>query len=210
MPSVTRSSRPRSTSATDNREQALYNAMETLLAQGDSFTTVSVEALARQAGMARSTFYLHFRDKGELVARLMTRVTDEIIQAASLWFDAPGKAEPEGLETAIRGIAGVYERHRAIMQAVVETAAYDLEVARLFRDMMDTLRAENRHTVARAQAAGLIGPAVTGEVVDVLTWTIERNCHQLLGGGAAHRERVIAAMVHVARSALYASGPAAS
>lgn len=151
MPSVTRTPRARAESASENIEQSLYNAMERLLARGSPFTTVSVGALSREAGIARSTFYLHFRDKGELVARLMTRVTDEIVRAVSLWFAASGKAGRDDLATAIRAIAEAYERYRAIMQAVVETAAYDLEVERLFHGMMDTLSAENRHTVARAR-----------------------------------------------------------
>jgi AcrR family transcriptional regulator len=49
----------------------LLEAMERLLSQGQSFSALTVETLASEAGIARATFYLRFKDKSALVASLL-------------------------------------------------------------------------------------------------------------------------------------------
>ena len=63
-------------------EDRLLGATERLIEQGFSFATLTVEQLATEAGIARATFYLHFSDKSELVAKLMVRVTQEVVGSA--------------------------------------------------------------------------------------------------------------------------------
>ena len=85
MASVTR--RVRQANVADialGMEERLQLALERLLAGGLTITAMSIEALAREAGIARATFYLHFRDKGELIARLIARVEDEVVGAGGL------------------------------------------------------------------------------------------------------------------------------
>jgi hypothetical protein len=72
MPSVTR---PAQTNRSDQREateQRQFAATEELVREG-SFTEVSVERLAA-AGISRSTFCVHFQDKGDLVRKLSKTV----------------------------------------------------------------------------------------------------------------------------------------
>ena len=45
-------------------------ATEKLLVEGVSFTELGVQRIATEAGIARSTFYLYFRGKTELLVRL--------------------------------------------------------------------------------------------------------------------------------------------
>ena len=102
-------------------EDQLLRAMEQLLAEGESFSAVSIERLTAAAGLARATFYLHFRDKAELVTRLMGRVREEIVASAGLWFEHAELAQREDMRTALHGILGVYQKHHVIIDAVVET-----------------------------------------------------------------------------------------
>ncbi|MEU6203817.1 helix-turn-helix domain-containing protein, partial [Micromonospora musae] len=62
MPSITR----RRSGGSDRRlsvEAQILAATERLLAEGESFTELGVQRIAREAGVARSTFYMHFADK---------------------------------------------------------------------------------------------------------------------------------------------------
>lgn len=204
MTSVTRRRRSRGTEPRIGTEEAIVAAMERLLAQGNSFTSVSVEELAQEAGISRSTFYMHFRDKGELVRRLMNHVTAELVGALAVWFESPQGNDRNRLLAAIRGVAQAYEKHRAIMHAIVETTAYDADVARLFQEMLARLAGEARNLVKRAQRKGLADAELPLEVADALTWMVERCCHQLLAAKRpAQRERVIEAMVHIIWNAIY-------
>jgi TetR/AcrR family transcriptional regulator, ethionamide resistance regulator len=153
-------------------EDQLLRAMEQLLAEGESFSTVSIERLTGAAGLARATFYLHFRDKAELVTRLMGRVREEIVASAGLWFEHAELARREDMRRALRGILGVYQKHHVIIDAVVETARTDAGVAKLWQETLDALCAESREAFRHLHQAGRAHPAATPLLADVLTWSV--------------------------------------
>ena len=68
-------------------EAKLLAAVERLLESGESYTEISVERLAREAGVARSTFYVYFNDKGHLLQKLTEDVIADFLVAASGWWD---------------------------------------------------------------------------------------------------------------------------
>jgi AcrR family transcriptional regulator len=204
MPSVTRRSKPREVLPASSVEEALVGAMERLVAGGRSFTAVSVDELAREAGIARSTFYLHFRDKGELVQSLMQRLMGEVLQAAAVWLARPVEATSEDLRAALAGMVAAYQQHRAVMHAMVETAAYDAEVSRMFHEKMDFMIGQTRLAIRRVQQAGRAQPGVTADVADVLVWALERNCHRLPADSKpAQVAKVVDALVHVVWRSIY-------
>lgn len=204
MPSITRRAKPRVAVPAANVEELLIGAMERLVDAGQSFTSVSVEELAREAGIARSTFYLHFRDKGELVQSLMQRVMTEVLAAVAGWFAQPQVPDRPALRAAIAGVVAAYQQHRAVMLAAVETAAYDPDVARIFDDKMQIMARQTRRAVEGvARAKGATAPLP--EVSDILVWALERSCHQLLGNKTpAQVERIVDALTHVCWHSLYA------
>lgn len=167
-----RRSRSREAIARPKIEDKLLLAMEQLLEQGHAFSAVSIEQLTGAAGLARATFYLHFRDKAELVTRLMGRVREEIVASAGLWFEHAELARREDMRRALRGILGVYQKHHVIIDAVVETARTDAGVAKLWQETLDALCAESREAVRHLHQAGRADPAATPLLADVLTWSV--------------------------------------
>ncbi len=202
MTSITRRTGERGRDRRTVMEENLQQAMERLLEKGNSFTQVSVEQLAAEAGISRATFYLHFRDKGELVARLMARVTTEIVEAASLV--SPETVTQAELRKTVKAVVTIYRRHYAVMAAIVETAAYDDQVDALFRDMMDRLVDVNRRALARLKQAELLPTELPPQVADVITWAFERSCHQLVHGRKpAQVNAVIDALTHIIWKSVY-------
>src|SRR6184192_1954998 len=122
MASVTR--RPHSDRAARRGEIArrLLVAVEKLLADGENFTEVSVERLVGEAGVSRSTFYVYFEDKGDLLKVLTEDVMTEVIDAARGWWELPREADRADVETAMRVIAAAYRGHVTLMAAVVEAS----------------------------------------------------------------------------------------
>ena len=186
-------------------EDRLLLAMEKLLAGGQGFGSVSVEQLTAAAGLARATFYLHFRDKSELLTRLMGRVREEIVASAGLWFEHAELAQREDMRRALRGILGVYHKHHVIIDAVVITAAGDPQLARLWRETLDALSAESREAIQRLRQAGRTHAEATPLLADVLTWSVN---HCALHYGAALRgarlEKLVDTLTHVCWNAIVA------
>jgi AcrR family transcriptional regulator len=181
----------------------LLRAMEQLLANGESFSTVSIDRLSELAGIARATFYLHFRDKAELVAHLVEQVQREIVSAAGRWFEDASTTTKDDMARTLRGIIGTYREHHVILSAMAQTAATNDEVAALSRKMREQLCAQSRKAVRELREAGLAHPDADDRVAEVLTLAIDHVATfnpELLG------EKAFAATVntwtHIAWTAL--------
>jgi AcrR family transcriptional regulator len=129
VPSTTR----RPSAGTDRRaavEARILEATERLLAGGASFTELGVQRLAQEAGVARSTFYLHFSDKTALLLRLTGPLAGG---AFELVEKAPPTAGLDAMTAAFGEVVAYYRARRHLLAAVLEVIAYD-PVARAFWD----------------------------------------------------------------------------
>ena len=59
-------------------KRRLLDATERLMRDGASFTELSVDRLATEAGISRASFYIYFEDKGHLLRRLASQVFDDL------------------------------------------------------------------------------------------------------------------------------------
>lgn len=180
--------------------------MERLFEQGQNFATVTVEELARETGISRATFYLHFKDKGELVARLMGRLTQEVVVSAGEWFDAKGQSGPQTVKQALTGIVTTFRKHHAIVSAVTATAGHDDTVARLHEEMMLRLCEHSRHALAWVKANNPGLEVHWDMMADVLTWCVEQYCARFVGQyDEAQLEALIDTFAHICNSAIFAT-----
>lgn len=160
----------------------LLAAAERLLAEGTSFAAISVEQLITGAEIARSTFYVYFEDKGALVLELADRVTRQVGEAASAWFKLQPGSTPDDLRSALGKIAEEYARHRYMLAAVAEAAAYDERVRAQYAGVMEHRFDDMATSFRDQQLAGLIAPDLDVEAVAPwLAWMIERGLYQLTG-----------------------------
>ncbi len=207
MPSVTRNRKDSPQQSAKRREaieQSLVNATNELVAGGQSFTEISVNELARTAGISRSTFYVYFRDKGDLVGRISQQMTNELIVATSCWIPYAEKAVWADIRQTVLNLMSVYERHGALMAALIETAAYDAEVAELSRQMMTRLVDQIRVGYDRITADNKHNPVGNGDVVKVLPFMLERCCYfYARGRPASELEWLAESMTQVLWSSLY-------
>jgi len=184
-------------------EDRLLAATERLLEQGHRFAALSVEQLTDEAGIARGTFYLHFRDKGELVARLMSQVTEEIIASTGTWMSDADAADHHELQQALVGMVATFKKHQAILAAVNDIAPYDQTVAGLYKTMVDRICAQSRVSLGIIRRKGLSRPGATDDVAEVLSWMIVMYCARFVG------ERNGAELTRLAESLGYISASTA-
>lgn len=199
MPSVTRKRAGASRPAAPAR---LIEATERLLGSGTPYIELSVEQLCSEAGVARSTFYVHFRDKAELVMRVGERMLEQLTEAADAWWVLG--ADREELHAATRRLVDVYAAHRAVFMALDETAVYDPGL----REVQDAMIDRHAQPLARLIEAGRLHGTVRGELhtretVIALVGMIQAACARLAGGDEDGLERLAEAITSIAWHALY-------
>jgi AcrR family transcriptional regulator len=123
---------------------------------------------------------VYFEDKGALVLELADRVTRQVGEAASAWFKLQPGATRDGLRFALGEIAEEYARHRHMLAAVAEAAAYDERVRAQYAGVMEHRFDDMSTSFREQQLAGLIAPDLDVEAVAPwLAWMIERGLYQL-------------------------------
>jgi len=200
----------RTTQASRARRRAairheLLGAVERCL-ESTTFTELSVERLVREAGIARSTFYVYFEDKGDLLAALVEDVIDALIEAAGHWWRLAPDAEKADLREAMEQIADTYRTHRVVMAAAVEASAYDERIAEQVASLVDRAVAAVAVHIRDGQGAGSVDRSLDPRQTAVwLTWMTERGLFQLVSPADAEQtDRLLQAMTDIVWNVLYA------
>ena len=109
-------------------ESRALAALEAALGGGTPFSEIAVESIASQAGISRSTFYLYFSDKTELLARAADRLKDLVFRSG---WTVGRTGRSGGLDDYIRTLEGIvarYRDHSALLAAVNQVAQFDERV----------------------------------------------------------------------------------
>src|SRR5262245_36992833 len=89
-------------------EADILAATRRLLVGGASFTELGVQQISAEAGVARSSFYVHFRDKIDLLVRLAAQLMAPTFDATSAWRPSDGV---EGLVDTFLHVLSFYRQH---------------------------------------------------------------------------------------------------
>jgi TetR/AcrR family transcriptional regulator, ethionamide resistance regulator len=208
MSSITRKHRSARANRRELMRRELLSVVERLLEEGDSYTSLSVERLVAEAGISRSTFYVYFQDKGELLRALLEDLTDELMKAARQWWDlAPATASREDVRTALRGFAETYRRHGRLFAAAAEVAAYDPQLGPFFGRFVDTAAAELVVHIRGGQLHGGVDASLDAvRTAAWLTWMAERGLYQLLASAPKDEaQRLADALADIVWNTLYAA-----
>jgi TetR/AcrR family transcriptional regulator, ethionamide resistance regulator len=193
----------------------LLDAVEALLAEGTSFTELPVERLVAEAGVSRSTFYVHFGDKGTLLRELTGDLVDRLLAAGRGWWGGDAPASRSDLRGRVTVIVETYRPHAELMRAVTDTSAHDPAVREVFRELTGRYVAELTDHIERGQAAGTVRRDLPARATaEMLTWMAERGLGQMLrtpapdGSGDAREpvtpvERTVEAFTAIVWNALY-------
>lgn len=162
-------------------ESRLLEATERLMGEGASFTELSVDRLAGEAGISRASFYIYFEDKGHLLRRLATAVFGDLAAAGERWWGAAGRHDPDDLRAAISGIIATYRRHQPVLIALSEMSGYDQATAQTYRELLTAISERVHQVIDSGQADGSIRPEIPpATTASALTLMTERACQQNL------------------------------
>jgi AcrR family transcriptional regulator len=209
MPSVTRRSQGNRAQRRAEMRDRLLAVVERLLDEGETYTELSVERLVSDAQISRSTFYVYFEDKGDLLRAWFAQIIEEIEAAAAGWWALDGDAGRDEVHAALDAIVRAYRPHVTLMAAVFDAASYDATVREEVGAMMTRNVAGLRAHIRRGQRGGWISPELApGETAAWLTWMAERGQHQMVrGADDAELAKLIDAYADVVWHTLYAHAP---
>ncbi|MGH3633381.1 MAG: TetR/AcrR family transcriptional regulator [Mycobacterium sp.] len=205
MPSVTRKPQAKRQERREQIERRLLDATERLMADGTSFTELSVDRLATEAGMSRATFYVYFEDKGDLVRRLAGQVFGDLAAAAERWWSVSWRHDPDDVRAAMEAIIASYRRHQPLLVALGEMAGYDPSVGATYRDQLTAISGRLTRVIEDGQGDGAIRCALSAATAaSTLTWMVERTCQQNLPGTPpAYDAELATTLTEIVWGALY-------
>jgi len=178
-------------------------ALLRLLAEGKPFKDLTVDELARAAGLSRTAFYFYFPGKSQVLTAALVEVTEEFYAEADRWWH--GEGPPEQLvRVAMEGIVGVFQRHATLLRTAVEVTTYDAEFAAFYNDrvMNRFVKATAEH-LRREGEAGRLRPVDSDAVAEVLVWMVERANNVLIGSHRRPPEQIVEAFTTIWVHALY-------
>ena len=154
----------------DDRETAILATAERLLAE-KPLSAISVDDLARGAGISRPTFYFYFASKDAVLLSLLDRVVAEADAATREAFGRTTSGPREGWRRAITAYFETFRAHRGLTLAWAEARSSNGEIRDLWAGVVEAWvqRCAAAIEAERARGAAPDGPAVAeDDVVDVL------------------------------------------
>jgi AcrR family transcriptional regulator len=134
----------------EEAEQEILEAAEALLRERPSHE-VTVMAVMERTTLSRKSFYVYFRDRHEMIARLVAPLRaelDERLDAARAAHESPFEQH----RAVFLEVATTYIEHGALLRALRESSGQDEDAHRVWRDFTepkieeaaDRIRAETK------------------------------------------------------------------
>ncbi|WP_223979309.1 TetR/AcrR family transcriptional regulator [Arthrobacter sp. NicSoilB8] len=112
----------------DERQRAILMAAERLLGEKD-FADVTIDDLARGAGISRPTFYFYFASKQAVLLALLDQVAHEAEKRTAEVFADLSTAPSAAWRKAIEAFVGTFAEHRGVSVAAAGARSSEPELA---------------------------------------------------------------------------------
>jgi AcrR family transcriptional regulator len=160
----------------DRRREAIVAAVERLL-RDRPIGSLSVEEIAAAAGISRPAFYFYFESKYAALNAGLAEVWDEMVEAASSFFEDTGEPPSRYVRGALADVGALWRQHEPLLVAMVEAAATDEPARELWDGWRDRWvdRVAERLEEERAAGRALPGPPDARSLARVLIAMNERS-----------------------------------
>jgi len=187
---------------TEQTRARIINAARELLAESSGFSGFSIDAVARQADVARMTVYHQFGSK----IGLLEALSDSLAAHGGMEHlaDAFRRPEPlDALDEYITVFGRFWSADRLVMRRLRALAALDPDFEHVIRARDEWRRQGLRVIVQRfAEKHGRPAPEALDEAINVLFTLIGFECFDTLAGPTRSIEEVAPMMQRLARAAL--------
>jgi AcrR family transcriptional regulator len=183
------------------RAEVIRSALE--LSERGPFRDLTVDEIASSAGLSRSAFYTHFRDKNDLLLGAVEEIAEELYRMADRWWHGEGPPAKQ-VRDAIEGVVSVYAKHAGVLRVATEVSTYDEDVRKLWLAIVKRFIDATAEHIYAEQATGLIPATLDPQATaEGLVWMVERCNYIYLGGGERRPAEVVRALAPLWAAALY-------
>jgi len=158
----------------DLREQAILDAAETLL-EREGMDPVTVEQIAKRAGITRGALYFYFGSKQEVITALVGRAIAILREGAHIAADEVDKPVEETIRRAAKGTEGQWREHGVAMRLAVEYSPFVPEIDELWKSTVRDTGDALARVLVRGGVPDREGPQGAHSIAHALVWMTERN-----------------------------------
>jgi AcrR family transcriptional regulator len=130
----------------EEAEREILDATDGLLRERP-FHELTVGQIMGRTTLSRKSFYVYFRDRYELLTRLVAPLRARLDEANAIWFTEGGSGRD-----SLRAVARIVAEDGALIRELADAARYDQEAERVWRAFNDPV-IEGAAARIRAQAA---------------------------------------------------------
>ena len=160
-------------------EEEIVAAAEALLRERP-FRELTVDEVMRRTDLSRPSFYVYFRDRHQLVLRVVERIGEQLWAMSGRWWTGTGDG-PALVREAIEGIVGVFAEHGPLLRALADAAADDPQVEEVYVALVQSFVDVTARHIEEEIAAGRSLPLDPRETATALVWMMERHLNLALG-----------------------------
>jgi TetR/AcrR family transcriptional regulator, ethionamide resistance regulator len=160
----------------DRREQAILDGAYELL-RDTPLRTVSIDDLAKRAGLSRSSFYFYFESKWQVLFAMLGPIAEDVFTASQLIFERPVDMSPqEAIEQAATEVVDVWHRHGHILREVGDAVGAEPELRSQWDSILGRFIEAAAAAIERDRATGVaVGGPPARALAAALMWMGERN-----------------------------------
>ena len=166
---------PRRRRRPEEAEQAILSAARAFLEE-HPFREMTVEGVMIRTGLSRPAFYAYFRDRYEVVTRLLEGIGGLLFALDWRWLSGGevGEEAREVLVDALRAESQTFVEYGPVLRAIADAAGYDARVEHVYRyGLIERLVGAVAGRISRDVEAGLspadLDPEETSRALVLMT-----------------------------------------
>jgi TetR/AcrR family transcriptional regulator, ethionamide resistance regulator len=156
----------------ESAEREIFAAAESFLRERP-FHEMTVDEVMARTTLSRPSFYVYFRDRNDLVIRLVNEVGAEVFAMAERWLKGSGDPRTE-VRDALEGVAAVWSEHGLLLGAMADAGKHDEEVDTAYEALLGRFIDATAEHIEDDIKAGLIEPLAPRETARALVLMTER------------------------------------
>ncbi|HEX8204596.1 MAG TPA: TetR/AcrR family transcriptional regulator [Solirubrobacteraceae bacterium] len=189
----------------DERERSILETFERLLGER-SWHEISIDDVARGAGISRPTFYFYFASKEAVLLSLFDRIVAEGRDSRGDALERIGEHPGDAIREVIAAYFDRFGAHRAVTLAGAEASVSSPAVRELWSGIMEAWVAEATAAIESERARGAAPETVPARDLAIVLLRMNERVLQTSFSDeapAVAQEAVVDALVHVWLSAIY-------
>jgi AcrR family transcriptional regulator len=174
--------------ATRRRRRSPAEAEREILGSAERFLRerplreLTIDEVMAGTGLSRPAFYVYFRDRHDLVLRLIAVIGAELFEMADRWLKGGD------LRAGVEGVVAVYAEHGPVLRAISDAAVDDPDVEEAYHGLVQRFIDATAEHIRSEQKDGRAEGMTARRTAAALVWMNERYLNICLGGGNSNRQ----------------------